>query len=89
MAGHEGYFIVAFFSQYVIKRTSVMRVVVLVMAGIILLLVRAAGTVLKAPQTGEQPIDQIVVKPVVLMGDEGHHVQIAIRIIPTRDLKDF
>ena len=65
------------------------RFVLLLAAGITLLLVLAEGTVLKASQTGKQPIDQIVLEPVILVGDKGDEVQIPVGIAPARDLKDF
>ena len=42
--------------------------VLLLAAGVTLLLVLAEGTVLKASQAGKQHIDQIVLKPVILVG---------------------
>ena len=63
--------------------------VLLLAAGVTLLLVLAEGTVLKASQAGKQHIDQIVLKPVILVGDKGDEVQIPVGIAPARDLKDL
>src|SRR5258705_7527525 len=48
-----------------------------------------ARVVLKALQTGEQHINQIVLESEILVSNKGDDVQIAVRIVPARDLEDF
>ena len=68
---------------------SLQRFVALLAAGVTLLLVFTQGAVLKALQAGEQHINQIVLEPEILVSNKGDDVQIAVRIVPARDLEDF
>jgi hypothetical protein len=52
--------------------------VLLLAPGVTLLLVLANRAILKVPQTGEQHIHQVVLKPVKLVRDEGDDVQIPV-----------
>jgi hypothetical protein len=68
---------------------SLQRFVALLAAGGTLLLVFAQGAVPKALQAGEQHINQVVLEPKILVSNKGDDVQIAVRIVPARDLEDF
>lgn len=65
------------------------RFVVLLAPGLALLLVRADRAIVKASQAGKQHVDQVVLEPVILVGDKGDEVEIAVGIAPARDLKDL
>jgi len=51
------------------------RFVALLAAGVTLLLVLADGPILEASKASEQHIDQVVLKPVILVSDKGDKVQ--------------
>jgi hypothetical protein len=70
------------------KSTSCL-IVALLAAGVTLLLVFTQGAVLKALQAGKQHINQIVLEPEILVSNKCDDVQIAVRIVPARDLEDF
>jgi hypothetical protein len=58
----------------------------LLAAGVTPLLVFTQGAVLKALQAGKQQINQIVLEPEILVSNKGDDVQIAVWIVPARDL---
>jgi hypothetical protein len=65
------------------------RLVALLPAGITLFFMLALCAVLKTLQTGEQDIYEVVLEPIILMGDKSDEVKIAVRIVTTSQLKDL
>ena len=63
--------------------------VALLAVRVTLLLMLALRGVLITLQTAQQTIDEVILEPVVLMGDERQHMQVAVFIGAADDLKDF
>ena len=51
--------------------------------------VLAQCAILKTLQTAQEDIDQVILKPVILMSDKGEEMKIAIFLLATGQLKDL